>query len=161
MVRCVPRPSEERSRARGREPGAPLHPRTRSTSRQPAGTQTTVDQIRATATIAAASPSTKTVRRCMAVTVPNRSRDENCCYTRRIVKVRFPPPWLPVVVILVVAAVGIAGEEGEMASPPGSGCIHEVVYEPFAGLVLVPVELGDGVPLDFRTRLRRQPLGGQ
>jgi len=32
---------------------------------------------------------------------------------------------------------------------PSSSCVHEVVYEPFAGLILVSVTIADSPPLDF------------
>ena len=49
----------------------------------------------------------------------------------------------------MVAGVGSVSalEEDSSANPPS--CVHEMVYEPFAGLILVSVTIADSPPLDF------------
>ena len=53
------------------------------------------------------------------------------------------------VVMLMVAGAPAAAvlEEDSSASPPS--CAHEIVYEPFAGLILVSVTIAGSPPLDF------------
>lgn len=73
------------------------------------------------------------------------------CYTHRSVKVSNHRKPLCFVVIAVLA-VGIVGGaavlEPEMESV-GAQCDHEIVYEAFAGLVLVPVTIGDSPQMNF------------
>ncbi len=49
----------------------------------------------------------------------------------------------------MVAGVGSVSalEEDSSAIPPS--CVHEIVYEPFAGLILVSATIADSPPLDF------------
>ena len=51
--------------------------------------------------------------------------------------------------MLMVAGAPAAAalEEDSSASPPS--CVHEMVYEPFAGLILVSVTIAGSPPLDF------------
>jgi len=48
----------------------------------------------------------------------------------------------------MAAVFGVAAVEYEPAEAAPS-CVHELVYDPFAGLILVPVTIGDSPPLDF------------
>ena len=50
--------------------------------------------------------------------------------------------------LIVGGALAAAGFEGEGEAPPPS-CVHETVYEPFAGLILVSVTIAGSPPLDF------------
>jgi hypothetical protein len=49
---------------------------------------------------------------------------------------------------LIAGSPALAGQEGE-APTTSPSCVHETVYEPFAGLILVQVTIGDSPPLDF------------
>jgi len=60
---------------------------------------------------------------------------------------RFSIPLLATT-ILVAAVLPVVGFDGEGDAPPPS-CIHETVYEPFAGLILVSVTIAGSPPLDF------------
>ena len=51
-------------------------------------------------------------------------------------------------VLLVAGAPILAALEEDSSANPLS-CVHEVGYEPFAGLILVTVSIGDSPPLDF------------
>jgi hypothetical protein len=50
--------------------------------------------------------------------------------------------------LMVVGAPVVVGLEEDSSANPLS-CVHEIVYEPFAGLILVTVTIGDSPPLDF------------
>jgi hypothetical protein len=50
--------------------------------------------------------------------------------------------------LMVVGAPVVVGFEEDRSANPLS-CVHEIVYEPFAGLILVTVTIGDSPPLDF------------
>jgi len=50
--------------------------------------------------------------------------------------------------LMVVGAPVVVGLEEDSSANPLS-CVHEIVYEPFAGLILVAVTIGDSPPLDF------------
>ena len=50
--------------------------------------------------------------------------------------------------MIVGLAPKVAGFEGE-GNPTASSCVHESVYEPFAGLILISVTVADSPPLDF------------
>ena len=50
--------------------------------------------------------------------------------------------------MIVGLAPKAAGFEGE-GNPTPPSCVHESVYEPFAGLVLMSVTVADSPPLDF------------
>ena len=50
--------------------------------------------------------------------------------------------------MMVGVAPKAAGFEGE-GNPTPPSCVHESVYEPFAGLVLMSVTVADSPPLDF------------
>ncbi len=60
---------------------------------------------------------------------------------------RTPIPLLATTLIVGVA-LGVAGFDGEEGATPAS-CVHETVYEPFAGLILVSVSIAGSPPLDF------------
>lgn len=60
---------------------------------------------------------------------------------------RYMIPLLAALLIVVVVPTA-AGFEGEEKATPAS-CVHETVYEPFAGLVLVSVTIAGSPPLDF------------
>jgi hypothetical protein len=49
------------------------------------------------------------------------------------------------IAVIAPAAVGL-DEEGSTIPP---SCVHELVYEPFSGLILVSVTIADSPPLDF------------
>jgi len=50
----------------------------------------------------------------------------------------------------IVFAVFAGGEPGFAADPAeGRPCVHELVYEPFAGLILVSVTINGSPPMDF------------
>jgi len=55
---------------------------------------------------------------------------------------------LGIAITAIVGAGGVVAQEtdGSQAAP---SCVHELVYEPFAGLILVPVTIGDSPQLDF------------
>lgn len=59
---------------------------------------------------------------------------------------RFPVLFLASILVGVAPAV-IGFEEEEKANP--TSCVHETVYKPFAGLVLVSVTVANSPPLDF------------
>jgi hypothetical protein len=63
----------------------------------------------------------------------------------RIVRILMPILVASLSVALVPRAFGFEGEED--ANP--ISCVHETVYEPFAGLVVVSVTIADSPPLDF------------
>jgi hypothetical protein len=51
-----------------------------------------------------------------------------------------------------VLLVGLEGEESPHQlpqQPPSPGCTHELIFEPFAGLTLVPLQVAGSAPLDF------------
>jgi hypothetical protein len=52
------------------------------------------------------------------------------------------------VVLLVIGASTTPGFEGVLRNTSPS-CVHELVYEPFAGLILVSVTINGSPPLDF------------
>lgn len=52
------------------------------------------------------------------------------------------------VVLLVAGALTATGFEGARSDAPAS-CVHELVYEPFAGLILVSLTVAESPPLDF------------
>lgn len=52
------------------------------------------------------------------------------------------------VTLLAVSAPFVAAIEGDDVRNSGS-CVHEVVYEPFGGIILVSVTVADSPPLDF------------
>ena len=52
------------------------------------------------------------------------------------------------VTLIVGMTSKVVGLEGEKNAPPPS-CVHETVYEPFAGLILVSVTIAGSPPLDF------------
>jgi len=54
---------------------------------------------------------------------------------------------IPAALVLSVAPM-VSGFDGE-EDPTPSSCVHEMVYEPFAGLVLVSVTIAGSPPLDF------------
>ena len=60
---------------------------------------------------------------------------------------QIPIPLLATTLIVGVA-LGVAGFDGEEGATPAS-CVHEMVYEPFAGLILVSVSIAGSPPLDF------------
>jgi hypothetical protein len=51
------------------------------------------------------------------------------------------------ILVIVWANLVVAVEEDGAEAAPS--CVHELVYETFAGLILVPVTVGDSPPLDF------------
>ena len=53
-----------------------------------------------------------------------------------------------VATMIVGLAPKAAGFEGE-GNPTPPSCVHESVYEPFAGLILVSVTIAGSPPLDF------------
>lgn len=53
-----------------------------------------------------------------------------------------------VAAVLVIGAVGFCGSATDDAAGTPS-CIHELVYEPFAGLILVPVTINGSPPMAF------------
>lgn len=50
-------------------------------------------------------------------------------------------------VVMLMTTGAFALEEDSSPNPPS--CVHELVYEPFAGLILVQVRIADSPPLDF------------
>jgi len=48
---------------------------------------------------------------------------------------------------MLIAGMVVGLEEDSSANPPS--CVHEMVYEPFAGLILVSVTIAGSPPLDF------------
>jgi hypothetical protein len=52
------------------------------------------------------------------------------------------------VTVLAVSVLLVSAIEGDDAETPGS-CVHEVVYEPFGGVILVSVTVEDSPVLDF------------
>jgi len=50
--------------------------------------------------------------------------------------------------LIVGVAPGVAGFDGKGSEIPAS-CVHETVYEPFVGLILVSVTIAGSPPLDF------------
>ncbi len=50
--------------------------------------------------------------------------------------------------LIVGGALTVSGFEREGDTPPPS-CVHETIYEPFAGLILVSVTISGSPPLDF------------
>jgi hypothetical protein len=64
-----------------------------------------------------------------------------------MIRYRFSIPILAATMI-VGPALTVAGFDSEGDAPPPS-CIHETVYEPFAGLILVSVTIAGSPPLDF------------
>jgi len=50
-------------------------------------------------------------------------------------------------VAMLMTTGAFALEEDSSPNPPS--CVHELVYEPFAGLILVQVRIADSPPLDF------------
>jgi len=55
---------------------------------------------------------------------------------------------LTILILVIVGANFVVALEQEGAQTDPS-CVHELVYEPFAGLILVSVTVGDSPPLDF------------
>ncbi|MCG6949105.1 MAG: hypothetical protein LJE93_09370, partial [Acidobacteria bacterium] len=51
------------------------------------------------------------------------------------------------VLSLVAGRVAVGLEMGKTDVPPS--CVHEMTYEPFAGLILVKVTIGESQPLTF------------
>jgi len=60
---------------------------------------------------------------------------------------RFLIPLLAATLIVGVAPMVVGLEGNGNATPPS--CVHETVYEPFAGLILVSVTVAGSPPLDF------------
>jgi hypothetical protein len=59
---------------------------------------------------------------------------------------------LAALVLGTVLLTGADREESSHKSPPppsSPGCTHELVFEPFAGLILVPLQVAGSSPLDF------------
>ncbi len=59
---------------------------------------------------------------------------------------------LAALVLGTVLLTGADREESSHTSPPppsSPGCTHELVFEPFAGLILVPLQVAGSSPLDF------------
>jgi hypothetical protein len=55
---------------------------------------------------------------------------------------------LAIATLIGAATPMVAGFDGEGDAPPLS-CVHETIYEPFAGLVMVSVTISGSPPLDF------------
>ena len=55
--------------------------------------------------------------------------------------------WLAVAILLIVSGSTALAVEEENEDRPG--CVHELVYDPFAGLILVSVTVAESPPLDF------------
>jgi len=51
-------------------------------------------------------------------------------------------------ILVIAVAIQVVAVEDERAEAAPS-CVHELVYDPFVGLILVPVTIGDSPPLDF------------
>jgi len=55
--------------------------------------------------------------------------------------------WLAAAILLIVSGHTVLALEGITEDRPG--CVHELLYDPFAGLILVSVTIGESPPLDF------------
>ena len=60
---------------------------------------------------------------------------------------RVRAPFLAAILLVGVAPTVAGFEENDQPNPPS--CVHELVYEPFAGLILVSVTVANSPPLDF------------
>jgi hypothetical protein len=55
--------------------------------------------------------------------------------------------WLAATILLIVGGDAVLAADEETGDRPG--CIHELSYDPFAGLILVSVTIAESSPLDF------------